>query len=253
MTIRPRLECIRHVIQVEVLGDEVIDCRIGHGVHGVGKLVDSPGVDLDTQLDLRFGLVTFGDSDVAHVVAKAGEFHVLRSPAAKRGAGPHLNAIAGGLVTHVAHNGGARDAHPGLDVGVLAVTVSCLVEVHEVKVDTAPRQFHVGLGVEVEQWLRDHVEACDPHLGGAEGVHPGDNAEHLVVSVCLKEEAPDRVGTRQDGLPHDLDRDVARGVEDVDNALRLRRHLGESLGAVELLAAGGEPHLEGVEVREHAA
>ena len=104
-------------------------------------------------------------------------------------------------------------AEAGLDVAELAVAVGGLVEVHEVEVDVRPRQFHVGLGVQVQQGLPEQVQALDPHLGGRERVHPGGHADYGVVGVRFERGAADGVRVRQYRLPDDPDRDVGRLVE----------------------------------------
>src|SRR5690606_12380395 len=97
-----------------------------------------------------------------------------------------------------------------------------------------------------QERLLEGVEAGDPHLGGAERVHPRDDADHLVAGVDVEREPADRVGVLEHRLPHDLD---GQSAEAVGDGLGLRGDLAQRLLAVEGLAAGDEPDLEGVEVR----
>ena len=75
----------------------------------------------------------------------------------------------------------ARNAETGHDVAELTVAVGGLVQVHEVHVDSLPRDFLVVLGGQLQQRLGQHFEAADPHLGRGEGVAPGDHADDVRV------------------------------------------------------------------------
>ena len=148
-------------------------------------------------------------------------------------------------------HGGARDVEARLDVAELAVAVRGLVEVHEVEVDLRPGQFDVRLRVQVQQRLLQRVESGDPHLRGAEGVHPGDQPDHrssALASRIARRIAALSVSTL---LPHQRDRD--RSTQHPGDLARLLGHLAEGLLAVEALAAGEEPDLEGLQVGDDRA
>jgi hypothetical protein len=134
----------------------------------------------------------------------------------------------------------------GLDVAELAVAVRGLVEVHEVHVDLRPGQLDIGLGVQVQQRLAERVEPGDPHLGGGEGVHPGDDAHAGVARCRLQACSPDGVTGGEDRLPDQPDVELVR--ERLADLLRLLGHLLQRLVTVEGLAAGEEPDLEVVVV-----
>ena len=138
---------------------------------------------------------------------------------------------------------GASQAQAREDVGVFAVTVRRLVQVHEVHVDAVPGDLDIGLGRQVQQGLAQDLEASDPHLGGAEGVHPGDDAEDAVVRAGLEHRTLDGVGVLQDGLPHDRRGKQVGFVEQANNLLGLLRNLRQRFLAVQVLAAGDEPDL----------
>ena len=63
-------------------------------------------------------------------------------------------------------------AHTRADETEFAVTVSTLVRVHVVHVDAAPRQTSIKLGMQVQPWLFQLVQAGNPHFRRREGVHP---------------------------------------------------------------------------------
>ncbi|CAH0327263.1 hypothetical protein SRABI128_05928 [Microbacterium sp. Bi128] len=233
-----------HLVELLVFGDEGVDVGLCRAVHGVGEFIDGPSVDRDAEAQLGLGLVPFGDGDIAHVVAETGQLEGPDGRPTRRGALPGSD-LAGHLgVGHVADDGFARDAEAGLDVAELAVAVRGLVQVHEVEVDVRPRQFHVGLGVQVQERLPEQVQALDPHLGRGEGVHPRGHADHGVIRVGIQGGAADGVRVREHGLPDDFHRDVGGGVQRVSDVLGLGGDLLEDVLAVEVLAAGEEPDLE---------
>ena len=155
----PGQQLVGDVVRLDVLGDEGVDIRVGRGIDRLDELVHAPRVDLHAEAQLGLGLVALGDGDVAHVVAEAGELERARRRPAGGGALPVLDLLQDGGVRHVADDGLAGDAEPGLDVAELAVAVRGLVEVHEVEVDVGPRQLDVRLRVQVQQRLLQRVEA----------------------------------------------------------------------------------------------
>ena len=244
----------RHdVVQVEVLSDQVVDLRVGGGLDERRQVHHAPRVDLRTEDGLGLGLVALGHGDEAHVVAEAGDVHAPRGEPAGTGTTPVADPGGHGGVRCVADDGRAGDAEPGLDVAELAVAVRGLIEVHEVEVDRAPRQLGVGLCVQVQHRLVERAQPGDPHLRGAERVHPGDDPDDVRCDVCLADQLQDRVARREDRLPHDPAGDVVGPIQHLDDLLRLRRHLGQDLFAVHGLAPGEEPHLVLGEVGDDAA
>ena len=200
------LEFARDVVAVLVLRHQRVDVgRIDVG-HRLGQVIDAPGVDLDAEDRLGLGLVALGDRDEPHVVAEPGELERAGRGPARRGPGPGRHLVDDARVGHVADDGLPAQRQPGLDVAELAVAVRGLVQVHEVEVDVGPRQRDVGLRVQVEQRLVERAEPGDPHLGRAEGVHPGDDPDHRVTVVRRQHDPADLVRLGEHRLPHDLDR-----------------------------------------------
>ena len=101
----------------------------------------------------------------------------------------------------------------------LDVSVSALVEVHEVHVDFVPGDFGVVLGVEVEERLLQLLQTLDPHFGGREGVHPSDDTHTLVVVVCSEHHSLDFLGAVGSAFINNLHGDIAGGVEALDHFL----------------------------------
>ena len=134
------------------------------------------------------------------------------------------------------------NSHTRKDEAKLAVTVSRLVEVHEVHVDSVPRNLEVMLSGELQQWLLEFLEATNPHLCWGEGVHPGDDAEHVLVSRGFDHEALDGVGILQGWLQRDLDWQVVAFVQRIDNVSGLLSNLTQGFFAIQVLRADGKPN-----------
>ena len=61
------------VVQVQVLGDELVHDGLLDCVDDRDEIVDTVGVHRGAEAELGLDLVAFGDGDVAHVVAEAGQ------------------------------------------------------------------------------------------------------------------------------------------------------------------------------------
>src|SRR5699024_902788 len=119
------------------------------------QVVNAPRVDRNPEGDLGFCLVTFGDGNVAHVVTETSHLHRPQLVPACCCPGPGSDFAAHLRVAGMSCDGLACYSHSSGDVAELPVTVSCLVEVHEVHVDARPWQCAVGLGVQVQQRLAE--------------------------------------------------------------------------------------------------
>ena len=255
VAIRRSAQRRHHVVEVEVLLDQRVDCGIGRRVDEGGEVHDAPRVDLRPEDGLGLGLVALGHRDVAHVVAEAGDAHVARRRPPCRGAAPVADPIEVTVgIGDMADDRGPGDPEPGLDVAELPVAVGGLVEVHEVEVDRAPRQLLVGLGVQVQHRLVERRQPGDPHLGRAERVHPGDDPDDVRLTRCASRMVW-RIASRDVSTGFHTTRhgDVVGGVEHLDDLLRLGRDLGQDLVAVHRLAAGEEPDLLVGEIRRDVA
>ena len=65
----------------------------------------------------------------------------------------------------------------------LDITVSTLVQVHEVHVDLIPGNLSVILRMEGEQRFLQCLQTLDPHLCGRERMHPCDDTHALRIIV----------------------------------------------------------------------
>src|SRR6201990_3310965 len=91
--------------------------------------------------------------------------------------------------------------------------MSGLVEVHEVHIDAAPRQFDAELGMQVQQRLLKRLQSADAHLRRRVCVHPGDHPDALWTVVGLPDHRGDVVGCDNRWYPDDLDRYLTATVE----------------------------------------
>ena len=204
---------LAHVVRGFVLRDGAVDSVVGRAVHGGRQLVHAVAVDRKPEPRLGLDLVALGDRDLAHVVAEAGDPKALRFVPARRCPRPPAQASRDRRVIPVAHDRLPASPEPRLDERELAVTVGRLVEVHEVHVDLRPRQIAVELRVQVDERLAQVRQPADPHLGGREGVHPGDDPDARVGRVGGRQHPGDLVRRRHHALGDDPDRDVRGFLE----------------------------------------
>ena len=220
-----------------------VDLRLGDSVHGLHQLAHRPGVDLPAQLGLDLYLIALGDGHFPHVVAKAHDLQLLADGHTHSGPHPGTQALLDVLILPVTGDDLAGHPQPGGDEAVLPVAVGGLVEVHEVHVDLIVGDLTVVLGGKMAVGLLEIHKAVDPHLGGREGVAPGDDAAALVVVVGLL----DYIGNLLVGLGGDL---IDQLAGQVTGGIHLLHHLGgtlgyrfQDLGTVQKLAAYHKPKL----------
>ena len=173
----------REIVAREVFLHEGVHFRLGDCIHLVYEFAHRPGVDLPAELSLRFDFVAFGDGYLAHVVAKADKAQVLALIITDRAAHPRAELVEYRRILPVSRDDLARESHSRRDEAVLAVAVRCLIEVHEIHVDFLIRNLAVILRRKMAVRLLQQLQTVDPHLAGAEGVHPGHDATAGVAIV----------------------------------------------------------------------
>ncbi len=228
-----------HVIAGGVDGHQCVDLRFGDGVHLLHQVAHGPCVHLPAQLGLDLHLVALGDGHFPHIVPKAHDFQALGHGHARGGLHPVAQAGLHLLVLPVPGDDLPGHPQPGGDEAMLPVAMGGLVQVHEVHVDFLVGNLLVVLGGQVAVGLLQIGQAVDPHLGGAEGVAPGDDAGAGIVIVGLLH----HVGDLLVGLGgHLIDQLVGQLFAE------LLRHLGgpgghdlQHLRAVQVLTAHDEP------------
>ena len=72
----------------------------------------------------------------------------------------------------------AIEAQAAADETKLAVAMRGLVQVHEIHVNGRPGDLTVVLRVQMQERFLQEAQTRDPHLGGREGVHPGDQDQY---------------------------------------------------------------------------
>ena len=132
---------------------------------------------------LKLNTVTIGNGYVVHVHTEHQAAYVVGIGNGSSNARPYCNAILSLGALPVTNDNLAGNTHAAADVTEFDVTVSRLVEVHEVHVNSVPRQLGVVLGVEVEQRLLQSLQTLNPHLCGREGMHPSNDTHALLVVV----------------------------------------------------------------------
>ena len=84
-------------------------------------------------------------------------------------------------VRGMSNDGSASNSQSREDIRVFTISVRSLVEVHEIHIDGIPGDLNIGLNCHVQQGLRENLHPPNPHFCGAEGIHPGDDAQHLIA------------------------------------------------------------------------
>ena len=132
---------------------------------------------------LELYAVTIGYGHVVHVHTKHQAAYVTSVGNTYCHASPNGNFLLSLFALPVAANHLAGNTHTGADMTELNITVSTLVQVHEVHIHRFPGDFSVKLSVEVEKRFLQSLQALNPHLGRRESVHPCDDTNALFLVV----------------------------------------------------------------------
>ena len=135
------------------------------------------------------------------------------------------------------------DAQFCKDKAVFAVAVGCLVEVHEIHVDLIIGKLLVCLGVEMKKGLSEFLKALDPHFGGREGVHPGDDAYAVVVAHGSPDVTYADLGCLHSGEQLDADRSFQFFVQKINHLSAVFGDLLQTLFTIKVLASGDKIQL----------
>ena len=137
----------------------------------------------------------------------------------------------------VSRNDLVGDAESRKDVAVLSVAVRRLVQVHEIHVDLVVGKLLIRLGVQMQQGLGQDLKALDPHLCRGEGVHPGDDADTVVVIFRSADVLHTDRGSLHRGKQLDRHHTAQFFIQKIHHGAAVRRHLVKALSAVKVLTA----------------
>ena len=118
----------------------------------------------------------------------------------------------------------SREPHAGSNKPILPVSMSRLVEIHETHVDGRPRQLFVKLGMQVQVRFVQGSQATDPHSGGREGVHPGNQADTVFRTIGIQAQLLNGLAACHHGLGNDLYGNQRRFGEGASNGRGVLLH-----------------------------
>ncbi len=127
-------------------------------------------------------LVSLGDRHLPHIVADPGDLQFLTRGKGDGRPHPYRDTVQNRGILPVAHHDLSLHAEATADETEFPTTVGGLIQVHEIHINCLPRNVAVELGMELEKGFGELRQPGDPHLGGAECVHPRDDAGTAVVS-----------------------------------------------------------------------
>ena len=193
-----------HVILGGVLRHLGVHFLFGASINGLSQVAYRIGVAFPAQFDFDFHLVAFGDANVTHVVAETADLQFLTQNHAGSAAHPGSDPLGDFGIFPVAHNNLPVHAQTAGHKAGFTVTVSGLVQVHEVHVHGVVGDFFVVLGVQVQQRLVQLYQALDPHLGGGEGMGKDNHTGASVAVVDFFHHLGDFFGAGHHALVDDF-------------------------------------------------
>ena len=138
------------VILFQIGVEELVGLLVGYFLPMFHEFRNGAIVDVIAQHLLGTHLITIGNGNIVHLVAETKDQHVLSVCPTGTNPCPYGDVLLSLLLLPMANHYLARNSESCTDMSELAVTVSALVEVHEVHVDFVPWNFRVILCVEVE-------------------------------------------------------------------------------------------------------
>ena len=113
---------------------------------------------------LKFYAVAISNCNVVHVHAEHKATYVVSVSNGCCYTCPDSNFLLCFLALPIANDNLAWNTHTAANVTEFYITVSTLVEVHEVHVHSIPRYFGIILCMEVQHWLVETLQTLYPHL-----------------------------------------------------------------------------------------
>ena len=134
------------------------------------------------------------------------------------------------------------DTHTGADMSEFAVTVSRLVQVHEIHVHCIPRNFLVELSMQVQQRLLQLLQAVNPHFSRRERMHPSDNTDTLFVIIGCFENSFHFFRRISCSFVYHLYREFTGFVQSVNHFIRVCVYCDYCVTSVQKLCSCYEPY-----------
>ena len=125
-------------------------------------LVNRICVDLPSEFDLSFYLVTFCYSNISHIVCNSHDTHMTALDNTYSSAHPGCNFLLYIFICPVPHNNLALNSKTAEDMAVLTIAVSGLVLVHKVHINSVIRNLLIELSVQMKQRFSVFLEAENP-------------------------------------------------------------------------------------------
>ncbi|MMZ49624.1 hypothetical protein D1872_113260 [compost metagenome] len=132
-------------IEFGVFREQSINFFFLHSIDVLNKVANSEVVNGPSKLNLGFDLITFRNANITHIVAKAGDFDIEAFVISNRYIHPLCDLFLHFCTFPVTYNHFILFLQAGVDKPIFTVTMSCLIEVHEVHVNCSPRNAFIVL------------------------------------------------------------------------------------------------------------
>ena len=227
----------RHRVAALIVRHLRIDLVICHLSGQIRDLADSPVLNLPAVLDLAFEPVAVRDRDIAHVVAECRHACSVGEPDCLRDLCETADLLNDRLMLIEARHHFMANSELCQDEAVLAVTMCRLIQVHEVHVNGIVRQLLVGLRVKVQKRLLKQLKPLDPHFRRGKCMHPGDDADAVVVNHDLFHILDADLGRLNGRQKLDPDHVPQLLIQEIDHLLAVLPDGLKALSSIKILAS----------------
>ena len=171
-----------HGILIRILLHLRVDFFFCYLIDDVYHIAQRIVVALPAIFDLALYTIAVGNCHMSHVISEGSYLQGLGVVDSLCYLRESLDLRYYVVMLIVSCNHLMGNTHSCYDEAKLTVAVCCLVQVHEVHIDIVIRKLLIGLCVQVKHGLSKLLQSLDPHLGRGEGVHPGNDADAVIVT-----------------------------------------------------------------------
>ena len=127
--------------------DQSIDRTWFNSCNKIYQGINAICFDRHTECNLCAGLISICNCNEAHIVTKARDFKILSGVPTNGSAHPMRNSSRDSCIADMSRHNFAGQMQTRLDMSMFAITMRCLVEVHEIHINGFPWQSRVRLGM----------------------------------------------------------------------------------------------------------
>ena len=156
---------LRHQVGFPILVQQRFYISFGNLLHASRQLSHTPSVQRPPEHDLSGYLVTLCYSHLPHIVTESKDLASGSIGYRTGGPHPHRHPPPNLCILPMAGHYFPFNSHAGMNVPMLSIPMSRLVQVHVIHIDGIPGDSHIELGMEMQDRFSIGGQPPNPHFG----------------------------------------------------------------------------------------